>query len=78
PKSTGIADYIGLFAVTGGIGVEKREKQFEADNDDYSAIMLKALADRFAEAFAELMHERVRKEFWGYAPDETLKPDELI
>ncbi|MEO1266049.1 MAG: vitamin B12 dependent-methionine synthase activation domain-containing protein, partial [Pseudomonadota bacterium] len=78
PKDTGIADYIGLFAVTGGIGVEKREKQFEADNDDYSAIMLKALADRFAEAFAECLHARVRRDLWGYAPDETLDNDALI
>jgi len=78
PKSTGIADYIGLFAVTGGIGVEKREKQFEADNDDYSAIMLKALADRFAEAFAECLHARVRRDLWGYAADETLDNDALI
>ncbi|MFT0733059.1 methionine synthase [Ralstonia wenshanensis] len=78
PKSTGIADYIGLFAVTGGIGVEKREKQFEADNDDYSAIMLKALADRFAEAFAECLHARVRRDLWGYAPDETLDNEALI
>jgi 5-methyltetrahydrofolate--homocysteine methyltransferase len=78
PKSTGIADYIGMFAVTGGIGVEKREKQFEADNDDYSAIMLKALADRFAEAFAECLHARVRRDLWGYAPDETLDNEALI
>jgi 5-methyltetrahydrofolate--homocysteine methyltransferase len=65
-------DYIGLFAVTAGIGVEKKERQFEADHDDYSAIMLKALADRLAEAFAERLHQRVRTELWGYAPDEAL------
>lgn len=78
PKDTGIADYIGLFAVTGGIGVQKREAAFEADNDDYSAIMLKALADRFAEAFAECLHARVRRDLWGYAPDEALDNDALI
>ena len=71
-------DYIGLFAVTAGIGVEKKEKQFTDDHDDYSAIMLKALADRLAEAFAERMHQRVRTELWGYAPDEALSTDELI
>ncbi|MDE1948036.1 MAG: B12-binding domain-containing protein, partial [Burkholderiales bacterium] len=72
------ADYIGLFAVTAGLGVEKKERQFVADNDDYSAIMLKALADRLAEAFAERLHERVRTEFWGYAADERLELTELI
>jgi 5-methyltetrahydrofolate--homocysteine methyltransferase len=78
PKSSGIADYIGLFAVTAGIGIEKHEKRFEDALDDYSSIMLKSLADRLAEAFAEHLHERVRKEFWGYAPDEALGNDELI
>jgi 5-methyltetrahydrofolate--homocysteine methyltransferase len=77
PKGTK-ADYIGQFAVTAGIGVEKKEKQFTDDHDDYSAIMLKALADRLAEAFAERLHQRVRKEFWGYAADEALANDELI
>jgi len=72
------ADYIGLFAVTAGLGVEKKEKQFTDDHDDYSAIMLKALADRLAEAFAERLHQRVRTEFWGYAPDENLSTEELI
>jgi 5-methyltetrahydrofolate--homocysteine methyltransferase len=71
-------DYIGLFAVTAGLGVEKKEKQFTDDHDDYSAIMLKALADRLAEAFAERLHQRVRTEFWGYAPDEVLSSEELI
>jgi 5-methyltetrahydrofolate--homocysteine methyltransferase len=71
-------DYIGLFAVTAGIGVEKKEKQFTDDHDDYSAIMLKALADRLAEAFAERLHQRVRTEFWGYAADESLSSEELI
>ena len=74
----GPPDHIGLFAVTAGIGVEKKERQFEADHDDYSAIMLKALADRLAEAFAERLHQRVRTEFWGYAPDEALSNEQLI
>ena len=74
----GPPDYIGLFAVTAGIGVDKKERQFEADHDDYSAIMLKALADRLAEAFAERLHQRVRTEFWGYAPDEALSNEQLI
>jgi 5-methyltetrahydrofolate--homocysteine methyltransferase len=78
PKSSGIADYIGLFAVTAGIGVERKEQAFLADHDDYGAIMLKALADRLAEAFAECLHERVRKDLWGYAPDEQLTNEELI
>jgi 5-methyltetrahydrofolate--homocysteine methyltransferase len=74
----GKADYIGLFAVTAGLGMEKKEAQFAADHDDYSAIMLKALADRLAEAFAERLHQRVRTELWGYAPDEALGTEELI
>ncbi|HEY8355015.1 MAG TPA: methionine synthase [Methylophilaceae bacterium] len=78
PKESGIADYIGLFAVTGGLGVEKHEQRFLEAHDDYSAIMLKSLADRLAEAFAEYLHERVRKDLWGYAPDERLANDELI
>ena len=78
PKSSSVADYIGLFAVTAGIGIEKHEKRFEDAHDDYSSIMLKALADRLAEAFAEHLHERVRKEFWGYAPEEKLNNEELI
>jgi len=78
PKSSGITDYIGLFAVTSGIGIEKYEQRFEDANDDYSSIMLKALADRFAEAFAEYLHERVRKDLWGYASDEKLAATELI
>lgn len=77
PKGA-VPDYIGLFAVTAGLGVEKKEAQFLADLDDYSAIMFKALADRLAEAFAERLHQRVRTEFWGYAPDEALSSDELI
>jgi 5-methyltetrahydrofolate--homocysteine methyltransferase len=71
-------DYIGLFAVTAGLGIEKKERQFEADHDDYSAIMLKALADRLAEAFAERLHQRVRTELWGYSADEALSNAELI
>ena len=78
PSQSGKADYIGLFAVTAGIGIEERVSQFEKDNDDYSAIMLKALADRLAEAFAELLHKRVRSEFWGYAPEEKMNNAELI
>jgi 5-methyltetrahydrofolate--homocysteine methyltransferase len=78
PKGSGVADHIGLFAVTAGLGTEKKEKQFLDDHDDYSAIMLKALADRLAEAFAERMHQRVRKEFWGYMADETLSNEDLI
>ena len=78
PKGSGVADHIGVFAVTAGIGTEKKEKQFIDDHDDYSAIMLKSLADRLAEAFAERMHQRVRTDFWGYAADESLSPAELI
>ena len=71
-------DYIGMFAVTAGLGVEKKEKLFTDDHDDYSAIMLKALADRLAEAFAERLHQRVRTDLWGYAADETLSMEEMI
>ncbi|MFD0727215.1 methionine synthase [Lysobacter brunescens] len=78
PKDSGKQDWIGAFAVTGGIGIEPHVARFEADHDDYNAILLKALADRLAEAFAERLHQRVRKEFWGYAADETLDNDALI
>ncbi len=78
PKESGIADYIGLFAVTSGIGLEAREAMFHAWHDDYGAIMLKAIADRLAEAFAELLHERVRRDLWGYAFGEDLTSQELI
>ncbi|MDR2220973.1 MAG: methionine synthase [Methylobacillus sp.] len=78
PKSSGIADYIGLFAVTAGLGVEKHEKRFLDAHDDYNSILIKSLADRLAEAFAEYLHERVRTDFWGYAPDEKLANAELI
>ncbi|MGC2518160.1 MAG: methionine synthase [Burkholderiales bacterium] len=78
PKDSGVNDHIGAFAVTAGVGVEARVKAFEARHDDYSAIMLKALADRLAEALAEHMHQRVRGELWGYAPEEALSSEELI
>ncbi|RXZ36459.1 methionine synthase [Oxalobacteraceae bacterium CAVE-383] len=78
PKSSGIADYIGMFAVTSGLGIEKYEKRFEDAHDDYSSIMLKSLADRLAEAFAEYLHERVRKDLWGYAAGEQLSPLDMI
>lgn len=74
----GVPDYMGAFAVTAGIGIDQKLREFEADHDDYSSIMLKALADRLAEAFAEHLHERVRKEFWGYAADETLDNAAII
>jgi 5-methyltetrahydrofolate--homocysteine methyltransferase len=78
PRDSGLADYIGAFAVTAGIGEDAAAERFKRANDDYSAIMVKALADRLAEAFAERLHQRVRKEFWGYAPDEALSNAELI
>ena len=78
PVSSGKADYIGGFVVTAGIEEEKIAERFSRANDDYRSIMVKALADRFAEAFAERMHERVRKEFWAYAADENLSPDDLL
>ncbi|MDH5553136.1 MAG: B12-binding domain-containing protein, partial [Nitrosomonas sp.] len=78
PKETGMKDTIGLFAVGAGFGIDERVKAFEDANDDYSAIVLKALADRLAEAFAEHMHMRVRREFWGYAKDETLSNEQMI
>ncbi|MDG6774501.1 methionine synthase [Thiomicrorhabdus sp. ZW0627] len=78
PKETGVADYIGFFAVTAGIGIDEHIERFEAAHDDYRSIMLKALADRFAEAFAETLHEIVRKEDWGYAPEENLDNEDLI
>ncbi|MCF6508874.1 methionine synthase [Blastococcus sp. MG754426] len=78
PKETGLRDYVGAFAVTAGLGSAERVAAFKKDNDDYSAIMLEALADRLAEAFAERLHERVRREFWGYATDESLDNEALI
>ena len=78
PKDSGLCDYLGAFAVTSGLGCEERAKAFEAANDDYSAIMLKALADRLAEAFAEHLHWKARREYWGYAADEKLSSAEMI
>ncbi|MET0229964.1 MAG: methionine synthase [Rhodanobacteraceae bacterium] len=78
PKASGVDDWIGAFAVTAGIGIEPHLARFEREHDDYSSILLKALADRLAEAFAEHLHERVRREYWGYAPDEALDNDSLI
>jgi 5-methyltetrahydrofolate--homocysteine methyltransferase len=78
PKASGVPDTIGAFAVTAGIGVAERVRAFEAKHDDYSAIMFQALADRLAEAFTELLHQRVRKEYWGYAPEEKLSNDDLL
>jgi len=78
PKSSKLRDYVGAFAVTAGIGIDARVAEYERKHDDYNAILLKALADRLAEAFAEHMHQRVRREFWGYARDEALGVSELI
>ncbi len=78
PKTTGVADYIGMFAVTAGEGIDEHVRRYEAEHDDYRAIMIKAIADRLAEAFAERLHQRIRKEFWGYAAEETLPNDALI
>jgi 5-methyltetrahydrofolate--homocysteine methyltransferase len=78
PRSAGIADYIGAFIVTAGIGEDEIATRFRGANDDYSSIMAKALADRLAEAFAECLHARARRELWGYAPDETLTPTQLL
>ena len=75
---SGIEDYIGLFALTAGLGVEKKEAEFAALLDDYASIMLKAIADRLAEAFAECLHARVRRDLWGYAPDEQLDTAAMI
>jgi 5-methyltetrahydrofolate--homocysteine methyltransferase len=78
PKDSGVADYVGMFAVTAGIGLEQHEKRLAGEHDDYNVIMLKALADRLAEALAEFMHERVRRELWGYASAERLDQEQLI
>jgi 5-methyltetrahydrofolate--homocysteine methyltransferase len=78
PQSTGLQDHVGAFAVTAGLGIDSKLAEFEARHDDYSAILLKALADRLAEAFAEWLHARVRREFWAYAPDEQLDSEALI
>ena len=78
PKDSGIADYAGLFAVTAGLGIAKKEQAFIDAHDDYSAILFKSLADRLAEAFAECLHQRVRTDLWGYAADEQLTPEQLV
>ena len=78
PRGSGVADYVGAFAVTAGLGIEEHVRRFESAHDDYSAILLKALADRLAEAFAECLHQRVRRELWGYAADERLGNEQLI
>src|SRR6202012_2688531 len=78
PTSSGVPDYIGSFVVTAGIGEDVIADRFKQKNDDYSSILCKALADRLAEAFAEHMHARVRREFWGYAGDESLSAEDLI
>jgi 5-methyltetrahydrofolate--homocysteine methyltransferase len=78
PRDSGVADWVGAFAVTAGLGLDDKVREFEARHDDYGSIMLKALADRLAEALAERMHERVRREFWGYAPEERFTNDQLV
>jgi 5-methyltetrahydrofolate--homocysteine methyltransferase len=78
PRDSGVPDWIGAFAVTAGLGLDDKVREFEARHDDYGSIMLKALADRLAEALAERMHERVRREFWGYAPEERFSSDQLV
>jgi 5-methyltetrahydrofolate--homocysteine methyltransferase len=78
PLDSGLKDYVGCFAVTAGLGEDDVAERFKRADDDYSSIMVKALADRLAEAFAERMHQRVRRELWAYAPDETLGPEDLI
>ena len=78
PKESGRQDYVGCFCVTAGFGCDELAASYEAAHDDYNAIMIKALADRLAEAFAEYLHEKVRKTHWGYAPSEDLSNEELI
>ncbi len=78
PQESGLQDYVGAFVVTSGLGAEELAKKYEAEHDDYNAIMVKALADRLAEAFAELLHLRLRREFWGYAADEELSDEDII
>jgi len=78
PMDSGKADYCGGFAVTAGIGIEKWKNRFQEEHNDYKVIMIEALADRLSEAFAERLHERMRKEFWGYAPDEDLTVEDLL
>jgi 5-methyltetrahydrofolate--homocysteine methyltransferase len=78
PKETGVADWFGAFAVTGGVGLDAIVARYEKDMDDYNSIMAKAMADRLAEAFAEHLHQRVRREFWGYAKVENLSNEDLV
>ena len=78
PASSGVADWIGMFACSSGFGLEEVTQKFKADNDDYGYIMAEALADRLAEALAEVLHDRVRRELWGYAPDEKLSYDDML
>jgi len=78
PKDSGVGDYLGMFVTSAGFGLDKITAKFKADEDDYSFIMAEAIADRLAEAFAEVMHVMVRKELWGYAPDENLSTEDLI
>jgi len=78
PENTGITDFIGLFAATAGIGCDEKSREFAEENDDYRSLMVKVLADRLAEAFAEFLHKEVRKEIWGHSPDENLKTEELL
>jgi 5-methyltetrahydrofolate--homocysteine methyltransferase len=78
PKDTGVKDYIGMFVNTAGLGLDKLTAKYKADQDDYSYIMAEALADRLAEAVAEKVHEDVRKEFWGYCPEEALSEGDLL
>jgi 5-methyltetrahydrofolate--homocysteine methyltransferase len=78
PKETGLRDHVGAFAVTAGLGVPEKVAEFKANVDDYSAILLESLADRLAEAFAERLHERVRRDVWGYAPDEHLSAQDIL
>jgi len=77
PKHSGIKDYVGMFAVTAGVGAEALCAAFEKDLDDYNSIMVKAIADRFAESFAEVLHAEVRKDYWGYAPEENFSAEDL-
>ena len=78
PKESKVEDFLGMFAVTTGIGIEREVEKYESQNDDYNAILIKALADRLAEAFAEYLHEKVRKEIWGYSHNENFSNEELI
>jgi 5-methyltetrahydrofolate--homocysteine methyltransferase len=78
PKDSGVADYLGAFAVTAGLGIDAKVKEFEKKHDDFSAILLKALADRLAEAFAEHLHHLVRTTFWGYAAGEKLSSEDMV